>query len=77
MESKSTRRQALNGRRLECALPREVGFFLPPEPQRRYGPMPEDKLVLQTEDVLVHRHGFIYITDKNQGLWVLRYSGGQ
>jgi hypothetical protein len=58
-------------------LPREVGFFMPPEPRRRYGPMPEDKLVLQTEDVLVDRRGFIYVTDKNQGLWVLRYSGAR
>ncbi|MDF0498243.1 LVIVD repeat-containing protein [Bradyrhizobium yuanmingense] len=56
-------------------LPREVGYFIPPEPQRRYGPMPEDKLVVQTEDVLVDRRGFIYITDKNQGLWVLKYAG--
>ena len=48
---------------------------MPPEPRRRYGPMPEDKLVLQTEDVLVDRRGFIYITDKNQGLWILRYTG--
>ncbi|WP_026870735.1 LVIVD repeat-containing protein [Inquilinus limosus] len=56
-------------------LPREVGFFIPPEPARRYGPMPEGKLVVQTEDVLVDRRGFIYITDKNQGLWILRYTG--
>jgi hypothetical protein len=54
-------------------LPREVGYFLPPEPTRRYGPLPEDKLVLQTEDVVVDRRGFIYISDKNQGLWILRY----
>ena len=29
----------------------------------------------QSEDVLVDRRGFIYLTDKNQGLWVLRYTG--
>ena len=56
-------------------LPREVGYFIPPEPVRRYGPIPEDKLVLQTEDVVVDRRGFIYISDKNQGIWVLRYIG--
>ncbi len=56
-------------------LPREVGYFLPPEPAKRYGPMPEGKLVLQTEDVVVDRRGFIYISDKNQGIWVLRYVG--
>jgi hypothetical protein len=56
-------------------LPREVGFFMPPEPRRRYGPMPEGALVTQTEDVLVDRRGYIYISDKNQGLWILRYTG--
>lgn len=56
-------------------LPREVGYFIPPDPTRRYGPMPEDKLVAQTEDVVVDRRGYIYITDKNQGLWILRYTG--
>lgn len=54
-------------------MPVEVGYFMPPEPTRRYGPMPEGKLVMQTEDVLVDRRGFIYITDKNQGVWILKY----
>jgi hypothetical protein len=58
-------------------LPREVGFFMPPDPQQRYGPMPQGELVIQTEDVLVDRRGYIYISDKNQGLWVLRYTGPQ
>lgn len=57
-------------------LPREVGYFILPDPMQRYGPMPEGRLVVQTEDVLVDRRGFIYITDKNQGLWVLQYQGG-
>jgi hypothetical protein len=55
--------------------PREVGYILPPDPQRRYGTFPKDRLVAQTEDVLVDRRGYIYITDKNQGLWILRYKG--
>jgi hypothetical protein len=38
--------------------------------------MPEARLVVQTEDVLVDRRGFIDITDKNQRLWVLKYQGG-
>jgi hypothetical protein len=64
-------------------LPRESGYFIPPEPRKRYGflPLPRedephDALpVLQTEDVVVDRRGHIYITDKNQGLWILRYVG--
>ncbi|GAA3716737.1 hypothetical protein GCM10022224_098000 [Nonomuraea antimicrobica] len=56
-------------------LPREVGYFIPPEPRKRYGPLPAGDLVVQTEDVVVDRRGHIYITDKNQGLWILRYVG--
>jgi hypothetical protein len=56
----------------QARLPRELGYFLPPEPTRRYGPMPEGALVLQSEDVVVDRRGFIYLSDKNQGVWILR-----
>jgi len=55
--------------------PTEVGYFIPPEPTQRYGPVPKNKLVLQTEDVLVDRRGYIYITQKNQGLWILKGTG--
>lgn len=55
--------------------PKEVGYFLPPHPVKRYGPVPADKLVVQTEDVLVDKRGYIYVTHKNQGLWVLKYTG--
>jgi hypothetical protein len=56
-------------------LPEEVGWFIPPTPTKRYGPLPYDKLVSQTEDVLVDTRGNIYITDKNWGLFILRYTG--
>lgn len=52
--------------------PREVAWFLPPHPTRRYGPLPLDGLVRQSEDVLVDRRGYSYVADKNQGLWILR-----
>jgi hypothetical protein len=55
--------------------PREVGYFLPPDPKRRYGNFPKGKLVAQSEDVLVDTRGYIYVTHKNQGLWILKYSG--
>jgi hypothetical protein len=55
--------------------PREVGYFLPPDPKRRYGNFPKGKLVAQTEDVLVDTRGYIYLTHKNQGLWIVRYTG--
>ncbi len=59
----------------DARLPKEVGYFIPPDPVKRYGPVPREKLVVQTEDVLVDRRGYIYITNKNQGLWILRYTG--
>ena len=55
-------------------LPKEVGWFIPPTPTKRFGPIPA-KLVTQTEDVLVDTRGNIYITDKQWGLFVLRYTG--
>jgi hypothetical protein len=38
------------------------------------GPLPRD-FVTQTEDVLVDTRGYIYVTDKQWGLWILRYTG--
>lgn len=55
--------------------PREVAWFIPPTPVKRHGPLPYDKLVSQTEDVLVDTRSNIYITDKNWGIFVLRYTG--
>jgi hypothetical protein len=55
-------------------LPKETGWFIPPTPTKRVGPIPA-RLVTQTEDVLVDTRGNIYITDKQWGLWVLRYTG--
>lgn len=54
--------------------PQEIAYFMPPDPVRRCGPLPTTALVAQTEDVLVDARGFIYITDKNQGVYILRLS---
>jgi hypothetical protein len=58
----------------DARTPREVGWFVPPDPVHRYGPLPTT-LVEQTEDVLVDSRGYIYVTNKNQGLWILRFTG--
>jgi len=55
--------------------PREAGWFLPPDPRERRGPLPAGALTVQTEDVLVDTRGYIYISHKNQGIWILRYTG--
>jgi hypothetical protein len=59
----------------DATLVREVGYFIPPEPTKRVGPMPKTKLVEQSEDVLVDTRGNIYLTHKQQGLWILQYTG--
>lgn len=51
--------------------PKEFAYFVPPDPRVRIGTKPS-KLVAQTEDVLVDRRGYIYISHKNQGVYVLR-----
>ena len=56
----------------DALLPREIAFFVPPDPVERRGPLPESKLVAQTEDVLVDARGYIYISDKNHGVYILR-----
>jgi hypothetical protein len=52
--------------------PVEVGSFVPADPRRRFGPLPASALVSQSEDVLVDRRGIIYVSDKNQGIHLLR-----
>jgi hypothetical protein len=41
------------------------------EPGRRRGQLPT-KLVAQSEDVLVDARGFIYISDKNHGVYIAK-----
>lgn len=57
----------------DARLPREVGYFIPPDPVERRGPQPS-RLVCQSEDVLVDSRGFIFVSDKNHGIYVLRYT---
>lgn len=55
-------------------MPVEVGCFVPDDPPLRRGPKP-DALVTQFEDVLVDDRGIVYCTDKNRGVFLLRYDG--
>jgi len=54
--------------------PKEVGFFVAADPPARLGHLPS-RLVTQYEEVLVDARGFIYVSDKNYGLTILRYTG--
>ena len=55
-------------------LPKEIAYFMPPDPTTRRGPLPKTDLIAQTEDVLVDARGYIYISDKNQGIYILKLS---
>jgi hypothetical protein len=52
-------------------VPVETGWYVPEDPSERRGTLPST-LVTQFEDVLVDARGYIYCTDKNHGLFVLR-----
>jgi hypothetical protein len=52
-------------------LPKEIAHYIPPDPKERRGMLPKT-LVTQSEDILVDKRGFSYVTDKNHGLHILR-----
>ncbi|HEX7231843.1 MAG TPA: hypothetical protein VF452_15695 [Candidatus Binatia bacterium] len=55
----------------DARQPKEIGYFVPADPVTRIGLKPS-RLVAQSEDVLVDRRGFIYLSDKNHGIHILR-----
>lgn len=55
--------------------PAEVGWYVPDDPPRRYGPRPAGALVCHLEDVVVDSRENIYCSDANRGLFILRYDG--
>ena len=55
----------------DATQPREVAYFVPPDPLERRGILPT-KLVTQSEDVVVDARGYIYISDKNHGIYILK-----
>jgi hypothetical protein len=48
-----------------------TAYYIPDDPPERKGPLPRS-LVTQVEDVLVDRRGYIYISEKNTGITILR-----
>jgi hypothetical protein len=53
-------------------LPKEIAYYIPPNPKKRLGMLPLGDLILSSEDIVVDKRGYIYITDKNLGLQILR-----
>lgn len=53
-------------------MPKEIAYFIAPDPEERRGPLPATGLVTQTEDVIVDNRKNIFISDKNHGIFVLK-----
>lgn len=58
----------------DARQPREIGYFIPPDPTVRRGPLPKSGLVAQSEDVLADARGNIFVSDKNHGIYALRFN---
>jgi hypothetical protein len=59
----------------EAAKPREIAFYVPPNPVKMVDPRPNRPLVLQSADCYVDRNGLMYMTDQNVGLNILQFEG--
>jgi hypothetical protein len=55
--------------------PREVGFYVPPNPARMMDPRANRPQVIQSCDCYVDRNGLMYLTDPNAGLNILQFEG--
>jgi hypothetical protein len=56
--------------------PREVGYFVPPNPTKMMDPRPNRPQVILSCDVFVDPQGVMYVTDSNAGLNILQFEGG-
>ncbi len=62
----------------DARLPKEIGYFIPPNRERKPGaPAGGDGEggVSNGADVIVDTRGYIYMSDRSQGIWILRYTG--
>jgi hypothetical protein len=55
--------------------PREIGYFVPPQPTRWMEPMRGRAKVRHTADLFVAQDGLIYATDYDAGLYILQWKG--
>ena len=55
--------------------PKEVGYFVPPPPEKIVDQRPNPAKVIQSCDVFVDSNGLMYLTDTNAGLYILQYEG--
>jgi hypothetical protein len=60
----------------DARLPKEIGYFVPPDRAKKPGET--DKAVAGSSngaEVIVDTRGYIYMSDRSQGIWVLKYTG--
>jgi hypothetical protein len=57
----------------DAFAPREVAYWVPPQPARLVDPRPNVALAAKTADVYVTPSGVMYVSDWNAGLHVLQY----
>ena len=55
--------------------PREVAWFIPPDPERMHDPRPNAPKTISSQDVYVDDRGYCFITDYNAGLYVVELTG--
>lgn len=55
--------------------PREIGYYVPPNPERMFDPRPGRPKVIQSSDCFVDAQGVMYLTDANAGLNILQFEG--
>ena len=56
--------------------PKEVGYYVPPNPEKMMDPRPNRPQVIQSCDCYVDRNGVMFLTDPNAGLNILQFEGG-
>jgi hypothetical protein len=61
----------------DARLPREIGYFIPPNRARHEGSAAAggEGEVSNGAEVVVDTRGYIYMSDRSQGIWMLRYTG--
>jgi hypothetical protein len=59
----------------DAAKPREVAYYVPPNPEKMADPRPNRPKVLQSGDCYVDRNGLMYLTDQNVGFNILQFEG--
>ncbi len=55
--------------------PKEIGYYVPPNPAKMMDPRPNRSQVIQSCDCYVDKNGVMYLTDPNAGLNILQFEG--